>query len=191
MRHLRAWLQRHRLARLESFGVWPTRRPPQWSPERPGNFRIPGCLTSSTTGAFAGGPRKQGTLWPEPKRERAGRKGPGTVGAWARPRPHVRPGGGGVRWGRTLGLQQTWRNPGPLSKVFTYHISAHTKNLWDMEQIEERRIVREHRPRESAGSTRDLHWVGTEVASTRDRRHTVVGRKFPGGDWLPLPTAKR
>ena len=93
--------------------------------------------------------------------------------ARSRPRPHVRPGGGGERG------QNTWpaanvEKPGTLNKVFTYHISAHTQNLWDMEQIEARRMVRERRAAGPAGSTRDGHWVGTEVASPRDHRHIFV-----------------
>lgn len=43
-----------------------------------------------------------------------------------------------------------------------------------MEQTEERRMVRERRAAEPAGSTRDLHWVGTEVASPRDHQHIFV-----------------
>lgn len=64
--------------------------------------------------------------------------------------------------------------PWTLSKVLTYQISAHTQNLSDMEQTEERRMVRERRAAEPAGSTRDLHWVGTEVASPRDHQHIFV-----------------
>ena len=56
--HLRAWLQRYRPARLESFESDPPGRPPPRSPERPRGLRIPGCLTSSTTGGICRWPKK-------------------------------------------------------------------------------------------------------------------------------------
>lgn len=174
MRHLRAWLQRYRPARLESFESDPPGRPPPRSPERPRGLRIPGCLRSSATGGICRWPKKTtATLtWTQGRARWAqGPRDPGTrKRGLGRDHTCARAAAGSV--GRTLAANV--EKPGTLNRVFTYHIRAHTQNLWDMEQIEERRMVRERRAAGPAGSTRDLHWVGTEVASPRDHRHIFV-----------------